>query len=48
VSNVAFLTEHLPAKVLQDVVVFENRNHLIPWSEPIAIRSAIQDLSVAP
>jgi pimeloyl-ACP methyl ester carboxylesterase len=48
VSNVAFLTEHLPAEVLQDVVVFENRNHLIPWSESVAIRSAIQNLGVAP
>lgn len=48
VSNVAFLTEHLPAEVIQDVVVFENRNHLIPWSESVAIRSAIQSLGVIP
>ena len=45
VSNVDFLKEHLPEETLHDVTLFEDRNHLIPWSEDAAIREAIEQVA---
>jgi pimeloyl-ACP methyl ester carboxylesterase len=45
VSNVDYLKARLPEGVLRKVVLFEDRNHLIPLSEEAAIREAIEQVA---
>lgn len=46
-SNVDYLTAHLAPERVHMVVQFEERNHLIPWSESAAIRDAIEQIASA-
>lgn len=46
VSNVDYLKARLPEGVLRKVVLFEDRNHLIPLSEEATIREAIEQIAV--
>ncbi|MCL4694904.1 MAG: alpha/beta hydrolase, partial [Candidatus Hydrogenedentes bacterium] len=45
VSNVDYLRSHLPPDSIRQIRLFEGRNHLIPYSEPKAIREAIQEVA---